>query len=357
MPSLPSPAADRAPSAGRTHGRSPPSRVGRPQVPFAGAPVRSGRPIPLFWRLFVPNAVVLTVACLVLWAAPANGRIAILAAGLLTMLAINLVLMRRAAAPLERLTELMRNVDPLHPGRRIPVIGPASEVTELARSFNEMLDRVESERRDSARRALSAQESERRHLAAELHDEIGQTISAQVLQLTRVLPHTDGEVRAQLEEAVRTAECALEDVRRVARHLRPEALDDLGLVPALTSLCDRVARQMGLTVTRRLERDLPMLSADEELVVYRVAQESLTNVARHSGASRAEVHLSAGRDGVVLVVRDDGEVGVGDGAKTSQGGIRGMRERALLIGAHLTIGPGRQGGTEVRLELPVESGS
>src|SRR4051812_46219399 len=310
-----------------------------------------GPHIPLFWRLFLPNAAVLTVACVVLIIAPANGRVVALGGGLVTMLVITLLLMRRAFSPLERLTALMRRIDPLAPGERLPLLGQSSEVTDLATAFNEMLDRLESERRDSARRALANEEAERGRLAAELHDEVGQTLTALVLQLSRAATATaaagDG-VRAPFDQALATAEGTLEDVRRIARQLRPEALDDLGLVPALTNLCERLSEQTGLDVVRLLQRDLPALSPEEQLVIYRVAQESLTNVVRHAGARRAEVHLAADAEGVTLAVSDDG-AGL-NGAPPGEG-IRGMRERAVLIGAELQIGRARDGGAEVRLRV------
>ena len=303
------------------------------------------RHIPLFWRLFLPNALVLAAACVVLIIAPANGRILALAGGLVTMLVINLALMRRAFTPLERLAALMRRVDPLRPGERLPLFGPPSEVTELTTAFNDMLDRLEYERRDSARRALAAQEAERRHLAAELHDELGQTLTALVLQLSRT------STRDEFDQALATAEASLADVRRIARRLRPEALDDLGLVAALTNLCERLSERTGVAVARQLARDLPALNPEEQLVIYRVAQESLTNVVRHAGARRAEVRLACEDDDVVLAVRDDGRGLNGD---QPGAGVRGMRERAVLIGAELSFGTAPGGGTLVRLRVPVE---
>src|ERR687892_2350304 len=113
--------------------------------------------IPLFWRLFVPNACVLVVACVVLIVEPANGRIVSLVGGLAIMLAVNLLLMRRAFAPLTRLMATMNRVDPLHPGERVPVVGPSSEVTVLAREFNAMLDRIETERRGKPQRVAAGE--------------------------------------------------------------------------------------------------------------------------------------------------------------------------------------------------------
>src|SRR3954452_19345076 len=142
--------------------------------------------IPLFWRIFIPNATVLAVAGVVLAAEPANGRVLVLLVGGVTMLGANLVIMRRSFAPLTRLALLMQRVDPLRPGQRVPVLGPPSEVTLVAGAFNDMLDRLEGERRDSARRELAAQQAVRRHVARELHDQLGQDLTAIALQLDRL---------------------------------------------------------------------------------------------------------------------------------------------------------------------------
>jgi len=307
--------------------------------------------VSLFWRIFVPNAAVLAVACVVLIIEPANGRVPALVGGLTVMLVVNLLLLRRAVTPLVRLTALMRDVDPLVPGQRASVAGPPSEVTVLAQAFADMLDRVEEERAASGRRALSEIEAERRRIAGELHDQLGQGLTAVALALDRVAPATGEDVRHELrlirDEVLRS----VEEAREMARRLRPEALDTLGLVPALTNLAERLAHHTGLTIRRDLERRLPPLSSDAELVLYRVAQESLTNVARHAGARVVDLSLRAQGPDVELVVRDDG-TGV-NGLPASGSGIRSMRERAVAVQATLTIAPRSDAhGTEVRLLVP-----
>lgn len=298
----------------------------------------------------MPNATVLTVACIILLVEPADGRLPVLIGGLSALLVINVLLMRRAFAPLSKLTTLMARVDPLRPGSRLEVPGPSSEVTLLAHSFNEMLERLESERRDSVRRASAAQEEERRRLAAELHDEIGQSLTALALQLNRLAERSPGDLRAPVAGARDTALQLVDDVRAVARQLRPEALDELGLVAALTNLIERLSARTGLVIDRRLDCDLPPLGADAELVLYRVAQESLTNVIRHAQASRAEVTLEKVGDGVLLAVCDDGR-GI-EPEPAGQGGLRFMRERAVMVGGDLEIAArGNGGGTEVRLRV------
>jgi two-component system sensor histidine kinase UhpB len=316
-------------------------------------PEPRARFVSLFWRLLIPNIAVLLAAGVVLWLEPANGRIAVLAAGAIAMTLLNAVIMRRAFAPLERLTALMHRIDPLHPGRRIPADGPESEVTVLARSFNEMLDRLEDERRDSARRELAAQERERRRLARELHDEVGQNLTALAMRLARIGEDADAPVAVQIEEARGATLRTVEQVRRLAHRLRPAVLDELGLRAALTTLCTDIGHSTALTIARTFPSELPPLATEVETVIYRVTQESLTNVARHADAQHVEVSLAVpAGDHLVLCVTDDGR-GLPAGVSTN-GGIRGMRERALLVGGELDVTVNRRGGTTVELRVPYE---
>jgi two-component system, NarL family, sensor histidine kinase UhpB len=306
--------------------------------------------IRLFWRLLIPNAAVLSAASVVLIVAPPNGRVLVILAGLASMLAINVVLMRHAFAPLERLSSVMQRVDPLHPGERVPIDGAQSEVTTLAETFNEMLERMETERRESGRRAMLAQEAERRRVASDLHDEIGQSLTALVLQLKQA---ANGERPdpATLRDLVASAEEILGEVRSIARRLRPEALDDLGLRSALLALAARLEDAGGLTVNVRIAPHLQSLPDEVELVIYRVAQESLTNVLRHAGARRADVELQRDTNAVVLEVADDGR-GFGPPVGHRGEGLRGMRERALLVGGTVVVESQPHVGTRVRLVVP-----
>ena len=305
--------------------------------------------LPLLWRVFAINAALLVAATLLLALTPVtiHARIAIvegldLAVALVVMLAANLLLLRPTLRPIDRLVERMRRIDLLQPGQRIPERGGV-EVAELTHTFNEMLDRLETERRESGQRALRAQEAERRRIASGLHDEVGQVLTGVLLRLD------DDETK----QAVRQA---LEEVRRIARELRPEMLEQLGLVSALTELSRRFADSSGVRVDRNFATDLPPLSDDAELAVYRVAQESLTNIARHADASRVEIALQPGAESVVLRVADDGRGIPGPDASALNGtsGLRGMRERALLVGGALAIKRGHDGGVEVRFEVPAE---
>jgi two-component system, NarL family, sensor histidine kinase UhpB len=314
--------------------------------------VRPNR-LPLLWRVFAINALLLAAATLLLASTPVtiSAPIAlvegvVLAVGLALMLAANVMLLRPVFAPLDRLLQRMQTVDLLRPGQRLAE-GGGVEVTALVRAFNEMLERLEAERHESSRRILAAQEAERRRIALGLHDEVGQVLTGVLLQLDSL--GAPAERVGETKQAVRQA---LEEVRRIAQELRPEMLEQLGLVSALTELATKFAAVSGLTVERSLAAELPPLSPEAELAIYRVAQESLTNVARHADASRVEVALAGGARSVVLRVSDDGR-GFDEGvAPNGSGGLRGMRERALLVGGVLAVKRLTSSGVEVRLEVP-----
>jgi two-component system sensor histidine kinase UhpB len=315
--------------------------------------------LPLLWRVFATNAAVLMLAFLGLVFAPVTvsvpphaTELVVLVIGLIALLVINLLLLRPAFRPLDELAETMRRHDPLTPGARVAVVG-GPIVAALARTFNEMLDRLETERRESARRALLVQEGERRRIARELHDEVGQTLTGVMLQVEGLASVIPDHLRAQLDELRETARQGTEEVRRIARQLRPEALEDLGLQSALETLATAAGEQAGIRVSRRLESPRLPLSEEQELVIYRVAQEALTNVVRHAQAHSVELQLRRTDEHVVLSVSDDGR-GLPHGAPASSHGIRGMRERAMLIGADIAVRPRPGHGTEVELSIPVD---
>jgi two-component system, NarL family, sensor histidine kinase UhpB len=314
----------------------------------------------LFWRIFLSNAAALiavaAIAIAVFGSAEVSSpfalrELAIVVVVLILMVGVNLALTRRMLAPLDELVTLMRDIDPPGDGRRVPVRDRPSEATELGLAFNAMLERLESEREESARRALGAQESERLRVAQELHDEVGQNLTAALLQLSQVRKRIPPELESELAEVAETVRENLEELRRIAQRLRPQALDELGLASALAQFTDRLAAQGEMPIERRLPGDLPDLSHEEELVVYRVAQEALTNVARHAGATRAGLSVARTTNSLEVRVFDDGR-GV-DGAEPGAG-IQGMRERAATVGADLSISARPEGGTVVELRVPLD---
>jgi two-component system sensor histidine kinase UhpB len=308
--------------------------------------------VSLFGRIFLLNALVLVAAAALLVFGPFTvstpallGEVLVLAAGLAVMLIANAVLIRVGLAPLGRLTRAMTTIDLLKPGPRLAARGHG-EIAELITTFNSMIDRLEAERGYSAARALSAQEAERRRVAQELHDEVGQSLTAVLLGLKRVADQSPEPVREELRQAQETTRSTLDEIRRIARRLRPGVLEELGLVSALKALVAEISEPAGLAVRRSFDKDLPALDAETELVVYRVAQEGLTNTVRHAAADAIDLSLRGLQSTVELCIRDNGR---GLGSSAEGAGIRGMRERALLVGAELTVGVAPGGGTEVRL--------
>jgi two-component system sensor histidine kinase UhpB len=314
----------------------------------------------MFWRVFAANAAVVTAGTLILAFAPGplhkHTQLVDLVAlfiGLLVMLLVNGLLLRRLFRPLERLAVRMETADVLSGHGRSPVTGSA-EIATIERAYNSMLDRFESERREAGAYALKAQESERQRLARGLHDEVGQSMTAVLLQLQRLAATAAPEQREQLVEAQKVVSTSLDDVRRLARDLRPELLDHLGLPSALANLGQQFEQHSHVRVEERFASDLPSLDPQVELVIYRVAQESLTNVARHAHADNVLLSLEREGDGVELRVLDDGRgffPGHGE-----RGGLRGIRERALIVGGAVTFDSGAGGGVEVRLDVPAREG-
>jgi two-component system, NarL family, sensor histidine kinase UhpB len=278
-----------------------------------------------------------------------------LAAAALALL-VNLALLRRRFTPLEKLIEEMEKVDLSRPGpllpRSIDGVGETEEVERIELAFLRMMRRLEAERRRAGSAALQAQEEERARVARDLHDEVNQSLTGLLLRLEAAREAAPPELEAELAETKALANQAMRELLSLARQLRPTALDDLGLAAAVAGQVEQLARGE-IEAELATDGDLSDLGDDAQLVVYRVAQEALSNAARHSGAGRVAVRLlrRGQSDGVELEVADDGR---GFAFDESEGGLglAGMRERALLIGGELTIEsrPGR--GTTVRLTVP-----
>ncbi|HUO71510.1 MAG TPA: HAMP domain-containing sensor histidine kinase [Solirubrobacteraceae bacterium] len=322
------------------------------------------RYVSLFQRVAGVNALLLVTTVVVTIAVLAPQKLSsfaieelgVLIAALGLVALGNLYVLRRVTRPLQELTALARRVDLAGPGERILGEEPTSEAGELALTFNQMLDRLEAERRDATGRVLAGQEAERLRIAQELHDQVGQELTAVLLRLSRLHARVPSQLSPDVTEVQEDVRASLEDVRRIAIELRPEALDDLGLASALAVLGQRFAEGSSLQVVEFVAPELPRLSPDVELVIYRVAQEALTNVARHAGTDRAELRLETDGEHLELTVRDWGHGLSPDGSPGS--GIRGMRERASLVGASLSVGdsPDRT-GCVVRLDVPLDHAS
>jgi two-component system, NarL family, sensor histidine kinase UhpB len=265
-----------------------------------------------------------------------------------------LVRERRRLAPLEDLVEAMEKVDlssarPLLP-TSIDGVGETEEVARIELAFLRMMRRLEAERRRAGSAALRAQEEERARVARDLHDEVNQSLTGLLLRLEAAREAAPPQLEGELADTKALANQAMTELLSLARQLRPTALDDLGLVAAIEGQVDRLGGEIETSLM--VDGDFSDLDDDAQLVVYRVAQEALTNAARHSGAGKVEVRLRRTEGGgVVLEVADAGRGFAFDESERGLG-IGGMRERALLIGAELVIESRPGHGTTVRLTVP-----
>jgi signal transduction histidine kinase len=207
---------------------------------------------------------------------------------------------------------------------------------------------------DSLRRVVEAQELERRRLARELHDETGQALTSILLGLKALEERTDDPAsRAATEELRELVVSTLQDVRRLAVELRPSALDDFGLVAALERLTASFAEQTGISVDFQTALADERLPEEVETALYRIVQESLTNVVKHARARRVSILLARKAGAVKAVVEDDGQ-GFDPAAQTGGGyGLVGMRERLALLGGRLEVESSRGAGTTIAAEVPV----
>jgi two-component system, NarL family, sensor histidine kinase UhpB len=271
------------------------------------------------------------------------------------VLAASLIALRRRFAPLEQLIEDMEKVDLSSPGQALPAsidgVGESEEVERLELAFLRMLRRLEAERRRAGTVALRAQEEERARIARDLHDEVNQSLTGLLLRLEAAREAAPPELEGQLTETKALANQAMRELLSLARQLRPTALDDLGLAAATAGQVEQLSRG-DFEATFATDGDFSDLGGDAQLVVYRVAQEALSNAARHSDAERVAVALRRRKDGgVELEVADDGRGFAFDQSESGLG-IAGMRERALLAGGELTIESRSGEGTTVRLAVP-----
>ncbi|HTV01667.1 MAG TPA: sensor histidine kinase [Luteitalea sp.] len=251
-----------------------------------------------------------------------------------------------------------RQIRWLNAGLVAALLVAGATVTVVVRRSIRALEQVSAERRALSWRMIRLQEDVQSALARELHDEFGQVLTALGFGLSRTRRHVDQgttpapDVSAQLGELQDLAKQVLDGIRQRSRALHPVVLDDFGLEHALRSHVDLVTRQVGLPIEVRTSGDFTGLPAEVATHLYRVLQESLTNVVRHAGASEVAVMASRDSAGVVLVVDDDGRGLAMDGSSTPGLGLTSMRERAALMGGSLTIGESPLGGTRVTVRVP-----
>jgi two-component system sensor histidine kinase UhpB len=311
----------------------------------------------LFTQVLVVNALLLGAVAVVAGAiagASAGEIVGIAVLAVIVGATVNAILLRRRFAPLEDLIDEMEKVDLARPGPLLPSsidgVGETEEVERLELAFLRMMRRLEAERRRAGTAALQAQEEERARVARDLHDEVNQSLTGLLLRLEAARSAAPPQLEPELAETKALAHQAMRELLSLARQLRPTALDDLGLAAAVAGLVERLG-EGEIEATIEVDGDFSELGDDAQLVVYRVAQEALSNAARHSGAVHVAVALRHHAEGTELTVADDG-TGFAFAESERGLGIGGMRERALLVGGELTIESRPDEGTTVHLTIP-----
>jgi two-component system, NarL family, sensor histidine kinase UhpB len=342
--------------------------------PARGGMARAFLRVPLFYKILIANSLIVGVGAVIgtaitrhlLRTAPAEvdaAAVVVLMAlgGVLVTVLVNALILRLALTPLNLLEETAARVRAGDLDARVPYSALLDRRLErLTLTFNAMLDTVETYRqrlRDVAARALHAEEEERKRIARELHDDTAQTLAALLIRMRVARVTEDAEARAALLEQFRVEVGeALERVRRFARGLRPPALDELGLVPALESHIRGLGESVGAAI--RLEADPveDLLPPQAELALYRIAQEALSNAIRHAEAAEIRVRVERDEGAVSLSVTDDGRgfrpEAVLAGADGTGLGLFGMQERAAYVGGRVEIRSRPGAGTRVVITVP-----
>lgn len=327
--------------------------------------------VPLFYKILAANAVIVLVfSLLATWLAvhlgqlesPVPPMVAVAVAGAVVSIAANAVIIQLALEPLRLLKRTVDRVQDGDVDARVPSSPLADRDMEgLTRATNAMLDRLgdyRSRLRDVAASALNAAEEERRRISLELHDDASQRLAAILMRLRLARGLDDEEAKdAVLEEVRRELAEAADGLRRYAQGLRPPALDELGLGPAIESHVRHIADAAVAPVEVETEGVGRLESPEAELALYRIVQEGITNALRHSAARNIQVKLER-RDGVVVaIVADDGVGFDVDGVLARHDGehglgLFGMRERAEYVGGRVEIHSEEGKGTTVRAAVP-----
>jgi two-component system sensor histidine kinase UhpB len=348
--------------------------------PAAERPRTQGLPqrligLPLFYRVLLGNCVVVVLGAglgtyltvqfsrLEPQASPLWLVATFMVLGTALSLLVNYLVLKAAFQPLAALERTVLEVRRGNLGARATA-GAVHDplLQEFTSTLNAMLDTLERDRQQLqalSSQVIDAQEAERKRIARELHDETAQNLTSLLVRL-RILERAadPAAVRACTAELRELTLKALEEVRNMARELRPTVLDDLGLVAAAQSYTEHCAELLGFGVTFHAENFPRRLAPQVELVLYRVIQEALTNVARHANAQHVSVVLAEQGGYAVATIRDDGvgfDVEAVLSSKERGLGLFGMQERMALVGGRLQIhaGPGR--GAQVRAEVPIEA--
>ena len=334
------------------------------------------RSMPLFYKVLIANVAIVMfgaiagtyVTATTFRDAGAPSRFELIlmfvAIGVVLSVAVNYLVLRAAFQPLdslERMADAVRDGDLSARANPLPMSDP--QLARLVDTFNGTLDELErgqARLRELTTQVIEAQEAERQRIARELHDDTAQILFAQLLSVSALKSSPHEAVRATAENLETLTVEAIEGVRRLALELRPPALDDLGVREALGDLAQRFSENTGVQVELDVTGSRDRLAPEVELVLYRVAQEAMTNVVKHARATEARITMARWPDRVDLTVDDNG-TGFDptiNRPRDSRGlglGVFGMEERVVLVGGSLTIRTLVPTGTRVAVSLPLHT--
>ena len=280
--------------------------------------------------------------------------------GWLVSIVLNFVVLQVAFRPLMDLGKVMNRVQAGERSLRAPMTGVDPEADQLARTFNMMLEAIDEATRLRASQIINAQEQERKRIARELHDETSQVLTSLLISLAILEESvTTQEARDRIGDTRKLAHQTLRAIRNLSIDLRPSALDDLGLLPALRWYVKEYQQKCAIEVEFSAPGFKDRLSPEMETALYRIVQEALTNTARHANAKKVVITMREDGDAVYASIVDDGCGFDFDALRKSPDqerglGLAGMNERVLLLDGSLEVHSSPGHGTTIEVRIPLE---
>ena len=325
--------------------------------------------IPVFYKVLIANSLIIFVGATGgTWLAThlnsspyatPTSLILFIALGWFVSVVLNFVVLQIAFRPLMDLGKVMKRVQAGENSLRARLTGLDPEADQLARTFNTMLETLDDASRLRASQIINAQEEERKRIARELHDETSQVLTSLLISLA-VLEKTltTQEARDRIADTRALAHRTLRAIRSLSIDLRPSALDDLGLLPALRWYVKEYSQKCGIEVEFHASGFEERLPAEMETALYRIVQEALTNTARHGNAHNVSIILKEDEDAISASIRDDGcgfdvDAVLHSPVQERRLGLAGMNERAILLNGMLTIHSTPGHGTTVEVRIPL----
>ncbi len=327
--------------------------------------------IPIFYKVLIANSLIIFVGAtggtwlathlnVSPYATPMS-LIIFITIGWLVSVVLNFVVLQIAFRPLTELGKVMKRVRAGESSLRAPLTGVDSQADQLAEAFNMVLEALDEASRLRASQIIQAQEQERQRIARELHDETSQVLTSLLISLTLLEESVETqEARERIADTRALAHSTLRAIRNLSIDLRPSALDDLGLLPALRWYVKEYQKKCSIDVEFHASGFKERLPAEMETALYRIVQECLTNTAKHANANRVTITLKEETARVYARITDDGEGFDYEALLKTPGlerglGLAGMHERAVLLDGTLSIHSTSERGTIIEVSIPLPS--